>query len=58
MRKVPRLEGVEAVDVARGLRWLGGLVFFDTAGNVPSKAGRAHSVIAAAPDQPTSPAVP
>ena len=49
MRKVPRLEGVEAVDVARGLRWLGGLVFFDTAGNVPSKAGRAHSVIAAAP---------
>lgn len=49
MRKVPGLEGVEAVDVARGLRWLGGLVFFDTAGNVPSKAGRALSVIAAAP---------
>ena len=49
MRKVPGLEGVEAVDVARGLRWLGELVFFDTAGNVPSKAGRALSVIAAAP---------
>lgn len=49
MRKVPSLEGAEAVDVARGLRWLDGLVFFDTAGNVPSKAGRAVSVIAAAP---------
>lgn len=49
MRKVPGLEGAEAVDVARGLRRLGGLVFFDTAGNVPLKAGRAVSVIAAAP---------
>jgi para-aminobenzoate synthetase component I len=49
MTKVPGLEGAEAIDVARGLRWLGGLVFFDTAGNVPSKAGRALSVIAAAP---------
>jgi aminodeoxychorismate synthase component I len=49
MRKVPGLEGVEAVDVARGLRWLGGLVFFDTAGNVPSKAGPSLSVIAASP---------
>lgn len=50
MRKVPGLEGAEAVDVARGLRWLGGLVFFDTAGNVPSHARRALSVIAAAPE--------
>jgi aminodeoxychorismate synthase component I len=50
MRKVPGLEGAEAVDVARGLRWLGGLMFFDTAGNVPSQAGRALSVIAAAPE--------
>jgi len=49
MRKVTSLEGAEAIDVARGLRWLGGLVFFDTAGNVPLKAGRAVSVIAAAP---------
>ncbi|MFM2197831.1 MAG: aminodeoxychorismate synthase component [Verrucomicrobiota bacterium] len=49
MRKVSALEGAEAIDVARGLRRLGGLVFFDTAGNVPSKAGRAVSVIAAAP---------
>jgi para-aminobenzoate synthetase component 1 len=49
MRKVPGLAGAEAVDVARRLRWLGGLVFFDTAGNVPEKAGRAVSVMAAAP---------
>jgi len=49
MRKVPDLDGAEAVDVARGLGWLGGLVFFDTAGNVPEKAGRVVSVVAAAP---------
>ncbi len=49
IRKVPGLEGTEASDVARGLRWMGGLVFFDTAGNLPLKAGRAISVIAAAP---------
>jgi para-aminobenzoate synthetase component 1 len=49
IRRVPGLDGVEAVDVARGLQWLGGLVFFDTAGNVPEKAGRTVSVIAAAP---------
>ena len=40
---------MESIDVARGLLWLGELVFFDTAGNLPSKAGRAVSVIAAAP---------
>lgn len=49
MRKVPGLEGAEAVDVARRLRWLGGMVFFDTAGNIPEKAGRVVSVVAAAP---------
>jgi len=49
MRRVPGLGGAEAVDVARGLQWLGGLVFFDTAGNVPEKAGRTVSIIAAAP---------
>lgn len=49
MRKVPGLEGAEAIDVARGLRGLGGLVFFDTSGNIPEKAGRVVSVIAAAP---------
>lgn len=43
------LGGVQALEVARGLRHLGGLVFFDTAGNVPEKAGRPVSVIAAAP---------
>jgi para-aminobenzoate synthetase component 1 len=46
---MPGLDGAEAVDVARGLQWLGGLVFFDTAGNVPEKAGRTVSIIAAAP---------
>lgn len=49
MCRVPGLEGADAVDVARGLQWLGGLVFFDTAGNVPEKAGRTVSVIAATP---------
>lgn len=43
------LDGREAVEVARGLAWLGGLVFFDTAGNVPQGAGRMLSVIAAEP---------
>ncbi|MEY3395408.1 MAG: aminodeoxychorismate synthase component [Verrucomicrobiota bacterium] len=37
------------MDVAKGLEWLGGLVFFDTVGNVPSGWGRACSVISAAP---------
>jgi aminodeoxychorismate synthase component I len=49
MKKAPALEGADAIEVARGLRWLGGLVFFDTAGNVPLKSGRTISVIAAAP---------
>lgn len=49
MQLVPTLEGAEAIDVARALRHLGGLVFFDTAGNIPEKAGRVLSVIAAAP---------
>jgi aminodeoxychorismate synthase component I len=43
------LDNVEAVDVAKGLEWMGGLVFFDTVGNVPSSWGRACSVVAAAP---------
>ena len=46
---MPELDGVEAVNVARGLEYLGGLVFFDTAGNVPKSASRPISVIAAAP---------
>lgn len=42
---------MEAMDVARRLEWLGGLVFFDTAGNIPSGWGRACSVIAAQPSE-------
>ena len=49
LRRVCELDGVEAVEVAKRLRWLGGLVFFDTVGNVPQGAGRAISVVAAAP---------
>lgn len=49
MARVPRLDGFGAAEVANLLRHLGGLVFFDTAGNVPEKAGRPVSVIAAAP---------
>lgn len=49
LRRICRLDGVEAVEVARQLEWLGGLVFFDTSGNVPSGWGRACSVISAAP---------
>jgi para-aminobenzoate synthetase component 1 len=49
MRRVPGLDGAEAAEVACRLRHLGGLVFFDTAGNVPEKAGRTVSVIAAEP---------
>lgn len=39
------------VEVAGRLRHLGGLVFFDTAGNLPSGGSRPISVIAAAPTQ-------
>ncbi len=39
------------VEVASLLRHLPGLVFFDTAGNLPSSAGRPVSVIAARPAQ-------
>lgn len=51
LRRASRLDGAEAVDVARGLEWLGGLVFFDTAGNVPGGWGRVCSVVAAAPKE-------
>lgn len=43
------LDGAEAIDVAKRLEWLGGLVFFDTVGNVPGGWSRACSVISAAP---------
>ncbi|MFD2257825.1 anthranilate synthase component I family protein [Luteolibacter algae] len=49
MRRVAELAGMEAVEVVRRLEWLGNPVFFDTAGNVPQNAGRAISVVSAAP---------
>lgn len=49
MVRVPGLQGLGGSEVANRLRHLGGLVFFDTAGNVPETAGRPVSVIAAAP---------
>ena len=44
-----RLAGMAPVRVAAGLRHLPGLVFFDTAGNLPAAAGQPVSVIAARP---------
>jgi aminodeoxychorismate synthase component I len=51
LRRAHRLDGMEAMDVAKRLEWLGGLVFFDTVGNIPSGWGRACSVIAAQPTE-------
>jgi para-aminobenzoate synthetase component 1 len=47
----PQLDGLTPVEVAASLRHLPGLVFFDTAGNLPSSQGRPVSVIAANPLQ-------
>ena len=47
-RSLP-LDGMTPIEVAAGLRHLPGLVFFDTAGNLPSSAGQPVSVIAARP---------
>ena len=44
-----RLDGMSPIEVAGALRHLPGLVFFDTAGNLPSSAGLPVSVIAARP---------
>jgi len=44
-----RLDGFAPMEVARRLRHLEGLVFFDTAGNFPSGAARPISVIVASP---------
>jgi aminodeoxychorismate synthase component I len=49
MRRAHGLDGAEAIDLAKRLEWLGGLVFFDTVGNIPNSWGRAYSVIAAQP---------
>ena len=46
-----RLDGMTPVEVAGLLRHLPGMVFFDTAGNLPSSAGRPVSVIAASPEK-------
>ena len=43
------LGGMPPVEVAAGLRHLPGLVFFDSAGNLPSGVSRPLSVIAARP---------
>ena len=48
-RPVEMLDGMEPVEVADRLRHLPGLVFFDTAGHLPSDAGRPLSVVAARP---------
>jgi para-aminobenzoate synthetase component I len=45
------LDGMMPVEVASSLRHLPGLVFFDTAGNLPSAQDRPVSVIAANPQQ-------
>ncbi len=47
--KLPQLEGLEPVEVARRLQHLQGLVFFDSAGNLPADRRRSISVIAARP---------
>ncbi len=49
LRRAPELDGLEPVEVARRLEWLGGLVFFDTAGNLPKSAARPISIVAAGP---------
>jgi para-aminobenzoate synthetase component I len=45
------LDGQEVIDVARDLQWLGGLVFFDSSGNLPEQSRDPISVISAAPKQ-------
>ena len=47
----PQLDGMPPVEVASSLRHLPGLVFFDTAGNLPSSQSRPVSVIAANPQR-------
>ena len=49
MRRPERLDGLKPVEVARRLRHLPGLVFFDTAGHLPGSGGPAVSLIAARP---------
>jgi len=46
-----RLDGLGPVEVARALRHLPGLVFFDSSGNLPENGRRSISVIAARPSR-------
>ncbi len=46
-----QLDGLTPVEVAAGLCHLPGMVFFDTAGNLPSSAERPVSIIAARPSE-------
>jgi aminodeoxychorismate synthase component I len=48
-RRAISLDGLSPIDVAARLRHLPGLVFFDSAGNLPSSGNPAISVIAARP---------
>lgn len=49
LRQSRNLQSLTPVEVAAGLRHLPGMVFFDTAGNVPSNYGNPVSIIAADP---------
>jgi para-aminobenzoate synthetase component I len=49
--KPARLDGMAPIEVAAALRHLPGMVFFDTAGNLPSSARQPVSVIAARPQR-------
>lgn len=49
LRRPAHLEGMAPVEVAASLRHLPGLVFFDSAGNLPRGADKPLSVIAARP---------
>ena len=51
LARTTRLAGLRPVEVASQLRHLPGLVFFDSAGHLPSTADRAISVIAARPER-------
>jgi len=49
IRRMPALDTLAPMDLARALSHLDGLVFFDTAGNLPSGRTRALSVVSARP---------
>ena len=49
LRQSRSLQALTPIEVAAGLRHLPGMVFFDTAGNVPSTYGNPVSIIAADP---------